>query len=140
LEALVNDYLSERHLGDPQGCVFASLGGQITRCDSRTRDAATQGFEKTVAVVARQLSPLGSDEARRKALVILLTMIGALTMARMVADADLSSEILQRTREHLNDLLVEKLASLFFACSEVVSFFLNVAVSLDNNRNRPPNG
>jgi TetR/AcrR family transcriptional repressor of nem operon len=39
---------------------------------------------------------------RSAAVLVLSTMIGAMTLARIVADPDLSSEILDRAKEHLH--------------------------------------
>ena len=42
------------------------------------------------------------EEARGDAIVTLSTMIGAMTLARVVADSDLSSEILDRAKDYLH--------------------------------------
>lgn len=42
------------------------------------------------------------EEARGDAIVALSTMVGAMTLARIVADGDLSSEILDRAKDHLH--------------------------------------
>ena len=41
------------------------------------------------------------EEARGDAIVALSTMIGAMTLARVVTDRNLSSEILDRAKNHL---------------------------------------
>lgn len=52
-------------------------------------------------VVARQFGKVRADVARGRALSALATMIGALTMSRMVDDPDLSAEILRQAKRHL---------------------------------------
>ena len=42
------------------------------------------------------------EQARSAAILIPSTMIGAMRLARIVADPDLSSEILDRAKEHLH--------------------------------------
>jgi TetR/AcrR family transcriptional repressor of nem operon len=72
-----------------------------TRGDERTRAAATQAFLKLVGVIAAQFGKTRPDVARRRALVAAATMIGALTMSRIVTDSELSAAILRQTERHL---------------------------------------
>jgi TetR/AcrR family transcriptional repressor of nem operon len=92
----VASYLSARHRDNPaDGCPLAALGTELARCDERTRAVATAGFEQLVGILAGQFGELTPAEARRRALVWASTMIGALAMARMVTDPELSAEILR---------------------------------------------
>jgi hypothetical protein len=45
--------------------------------------------------------PIGTVDARRRALVAAATMIGAMTMSRMVTDPELSAEILREAEKNL---------------------------------------
>jgi TetR/AcrR family transcriptional repressor of nem operon len=102
LEALVTEYLSPRHRDNPaDGCPFAALGSEIARSNDELRAAATEGFMKVVDVVAGQFKRTRPDLAKQRAVVAMSTMIGALTMSRIVTDPDLSTAILQQTRKHL---------------------------------------
>jgi TetR/AcrR family transcriptional regulator, transcriptional repressor for nem operon len=102
IDALVAKYLSEDHRADQRdGCPFAALGSELARSDKNTRTAATEGLSKLVDAIAKQFSELRPDVAKRKALVTLSTMIGALTLARMVNDTKLSTTILRESAKHV---------------------------------------
>jgi TetR/AcrR family transcriptional repressor of nem operon len=96
LKTIVGKYLSAAHRDDPAyGCPLAALGSEMARGDERTRAAATQAFLMLVGVIASQFGKTRSDVARRRALVAAATMIGALTMSRIVTDSELSADILR---------------------------------------------
>ena len=81
-----------------QGRSFARLpagrdGSEIARCDEGAR-AATDGFLKLVDVIAGQFGKISPACRETAALVVASTMIGALTMARIATDPELSAEIL----------------------------------------------
>jgi TetR/AcrR family transcriptional regulator, transcriptional repressor for nem operon len=102
LKTIVENYLSAAHRDEPaDGCPLAALGSEMARADERTRAAATQAFLKLVGVIASQFGKARPDLARRRALVAASTMIGALTMSRIVTDSELSAAILRQTERHL---------------------------------------
>lgn len=93
-------YLSTRHRDNPaEGCLLAAIGSELGRCDEKTRAAATDNFLKFVEVMATQFGKVPAAEGRRRALRAISTMIGALTMSRIVTDPDLSAEILKQAAE-----------------------------------------
>jgi len=92
----VATYLSPEHRDNPgQGCALAALGPELARADARTRAEATDGFLKFVNVLAEHAEGLRPDDARKRAIAAAATMIGAMTMARMVKDPELSNTILK---------------------------------------------
>ena len=100
----VASYLSARHRDNPaDGCPLAALGPELARCDEKTRAVATAGFERLVGILAGQFGELPPEEARRRALVSASTMIGALAMARMVTDPELSAEILREAEASITE-------------------------------------
>src|SRR5260370_5553722 len=102
LKAIVEKYLSAAHRDEPaDGCPVAALGSEMARGDERTRAAATQGFLKFVQIIASQFGKTRPDLARRRALVAAATMIGALTMSRIVTDSELSADILREAAKQL---------------------------------------
>ena len=100
LNAGVDSYLSKspRDSAIPV-CPFAALGSEMARSGKETKAAATEVLEKLFVTLSGD-SP-DREEARSAAVVVLCTMIGAMTLARVVADGDLSSEILDRVKDHL---------------------------------------
>src|SRR5262245_6366716 len=95
-------YLSTRHRDNPaDGCPLAAIGSELSRSDDKTRALATEGFLKLVEAMAGQLGKLPPAVARRRALVAVSTMIGALTVSRVVTDPELSAEILEAAQKSL---------------------------------------
>ena len=102
LKARVAKYLSPAHRDDPAaGCPLAALGSEIARCDEKTRAAATQAFLELVNIIAAESGKTRPDVARRRALVAAATMIGAVTMSRIVTDPELSASILREAEKQL---------------------------------------
>ena len=97
-------YLSTAHRDNPAaGCPLSAIGSELVRSDEKTRAAATAGFLKLVEIMAGQFGKLPPATARRRALVAVSTMIGALTMSRIVTDPELSAEILKEAEKSLSD-------------------------------------
>jgi TetR/AcrR family transcriptional repressor of nem operon len=103
LKAATTAYLSTQHRDNPRdGCPLAALGSELARADAQTRSAATAGFLKTVDVLAGQFDQAKPSEARKRAIAAASTLIGALTMARIVNDEALSASILRSAIESCN--------------------------------------
>jgi len=102
LETAVADYLSTEHRDNPRdGCPLAALGSEMARADTQTRAAATAGFLKLVDALAGGFDDHTPDEAKRRAMVAALTLIGALTVSRVVTDQALSHAILRRAQDSI---------------------------------------
>ncbi len=97
INAAVAAYLSTDHRDNPAtGCPLAAIGGELSRSDRKAREAATVGFVRLVDILAGKA---GTADARRRALVAAATMIGAVTISRMVTDPELSAEILREAEK-----------------------------------------
>lgn len=108
IESLISDYLSERHRDNrADGCAFASLGGELARCERDVRDKATSGFLRQAEIIARKLKGLSPEEARKRGLVILAAIAGAVNMSRVVTDPVLSQVILQETARNIRFLATQ---------------------------------
>jgi TetR/AcrR family transcriptional regulator, transcriptional repressor for nem operon len=102
LAALAASYLSAEHKDDLSGgCPFAALGSELVRTDEKTRTVATEALLALVDLVARQFGGMRPEAAKRRALVTLSTMLGALTLARMVTDPKLSRALLREAAKHV---------------------------------------
>jgi TetR/AcrR family transcriptional repressor of nem operon len=104
--AIVGYYLSRGHrdiMG--AGCPISALSGEVTRQSPAVRASFTEGFEKLADVLAENLPEdavaRSEDERRQKALAVLATIAGAVTLARAVDDRQLSDEILEAVRSSL---------------------------------------
>lgn len=102
LQAVVATYLSETHRDHPsQGCAIAALGSEIARADAATRAAATEGVRRLIDVIAGELDDTPVDAAKRRAAVMVSTMVGALLVSRIVDDPVLSGAVLADTKDHV---------------------------------------
>ncbi|MFG1652583.1 TetR/AcrR family transcriptional regulator [Micromonospora sp. NPDC049275] len=105
--ALLRHYLSPEHRDTPgTGCANTALAADAARAsaDSPLRTSYAMGLQETVKRMTDLAEAPGRDgtEARRRALVDLATMVGALTLARATGQTPLSEEILQTAREALS--------------------------------------
>jgi TetR/AcrR family transcriptional repressor of nem operon len=97
-------YLSTDHRDHPAaGCPLSAIGSELARSDEKTRAVATDGFLRLVEIMAGQFGKIPPDAARRRALVAVSTMIGALTLSRIVTDSALSAEILEEAQKSVTD-------------------------------------
>lgn len=101
-KSIVSRYLSTRHRDHArEGCPLAALGSELARSDLKTRKASTEGFARFVEILSTQFSQYPPSEAKKKALVAAATMIGALTVSRVLTDEALSKTVLRCAQEHL---------------------------------------
>ena len=101
-DALVGHYLSSEHRDAlDRSCPYAALCCELVRSEEAVREVATQGLEQVIDLLATQFEPEEGDIARAHAVVAFCTMMGALTLSRMVSRPGLSVEILETARGHL---------------------------------------
>lgn len=95
LEAIVRNYLTPIHRDRPdRGCSVAALGSEIARHPRKTREAFTEGLDKTLGIIASALPDSVTDRRKEKACAIFSTMIGALQLSRAVSDAAMSQSVI----------------------------------------------
>jgi TetR/AcrR family transcriptional regulator, transcriptional repressor for nem operon len=102
LTALVDTYLSDRHVGAPEeglGCAIAAAGSEVPRQQPEVRRAAGRRIKELIGLVERQFPDWGKSAAHEKAMAITATMVGALLLARAVDDPQLSRSIRKAARE-----------------------------------------
>lgn len=104
----IDDYLSTAHLDGDATCPFVSLGGELARASEELRNAATAGFLELVDLFAGHLDDLSPAAAKKEALAVLSSLVGAMTMARMVSDKAVSTAILTQMRKTLAQQLRRK--------------------------------
>jgi TetR/AcrR family transcriptional regulator, transcriptional repressor for nem operon len=97
----IDDYLSAAHRDGEATCPFVSLGSELARANDEVRNAASAGFLQLADVIASHLDDRSPAAAKKEALVLLSSMVGAMTMARLVSDKDASAVILTQMRKTL---------------------------------------
>ena len=98
----IDDYLSAAHRDNEDCCPFVTLGSELARASDDIRAAATVILAELAEFIAGHMDDLPRAAAKNEALVLLSTMIGAMSMARLVSDQKLSVAILTRTRKSLS--------------------------------------
>jgi TetR/AcrR family transcriptional regulator, transcriptional repressor for nem operon len=101
--AAVDGYLSKSHRDSGMPiCPFVACGSEIARSGKEAKTAATEVLERLFATLCGDSADPVQAEARADAIIALSTMLGAMTLARAVADSGLSSEILDCAKKHLH--------------------------------------
>lgn len=99
LRALVEAYLSDRHLDDIEaGCPVAALASEVPRQSPEVQQASTQRVHSLLAMVRRALPP---DEPADNIAVIASQLVGALQLARTLGDKAQGQALLKATRQSL---------------------------------------
>jgi len=99
LPAYREQYLSPEHRDNfAGGCAIAALASEAIRQDHGARAAMTSSLKRRIELLS-QTAP-GADKAhkRRAAIGSWAAMVGALILARMSDDSELSDKILNETR------------------------------------------
>jgi TetR/AcrR family transcriptional regulator, transcriptional repressor for nem operon len=100
LAAFVDWYVSPEHRDNvARGCPVVALGEDARRADDRVRAAYRAQVERYLTNLERFLG--GGEDARRRAIVALSTLVGSLVLARAIDDEALSEEILRDVRDAL---------------------------------------
>lgn len=100
LAAFAESYLSTAHRDDPaSGCGVVALGTDIPRVGGPAQDAYRSQVDRYLAHLQSLLGDEEDEDTRRKAMVTLSAMIGALMIARALGPTTVSDEILRDVRE-----------------------------------------
>jgi AcrR family transcriptional regulator len=84
LRAIVEGYLSERHLQAPEkGCPVAALASEMPRQADAVREAAARRVESLQRAIAESLPPGSPPET---AAIVAGQLVGSLQLARAIAD------------------------------------------------------
>lgn len=97
---LVEAYLRKQHRDSPgTGCALVTLGAAAGRGGQEFKEA----YEKQVRSYLDLIAGLHDDpeDGRSEAMLTLSALVGAMLMARAVADEDLSDELLETVTERL---------------------------------------
>lgn len=81
------------------GCPVVALGADAARQSADVKASFEAGIREHLSVLTRLISKADSQEKRGKAMAILSTMVGALTLSRVVNDPRLAQAILDAAAE-----------------------------------------
>ncbi|MDL2398460.1 TetR/AcrR family transcriptional regulator [Rhizobium mayense] len=105
LEQYADDYLSIRHRDHRgEGCAYAALTADIARSGDAIRAIATEGLRKNIEAMTARMPHPDTADARRKAIIASCVMTGAVGLARVADDEELSNEILEAVKSFVKEL------------------------------------
>jgi TetR/AcrR family transcriptional repressor of nem operon len=95
LGAVIAFYLTKGHReAKMEGCPLVALGSDAARQSADVKALFEVGIREHLRVLSRLISKAGNQEKREKAMAILSTMVGALTLSRVVNDPRLAQSFL----------------------------------------------
>jgi TetR/AcrR family transcriptional repressor of nem operon len=95
LETIVRLYLSESHRDNPsKGCSLPSFSAAIVRNKKVSRTHFTVKLEEMLDLLASHVTNVSAAEARQRAVCVVATMMGAISLARASAGHPVSAEML----------------------------------------------
>ncbi len=99
LKSIVNEYLSAAHRDAPSaGCAVSALGSEVARADEKTRavmDAHLNKYQEKIS------EAIDGTKNSKLATPLACTMIGALTLSRLLKDEKASNKVLKQAREFI---------------------------------------
>jgi len=102
LRRLIERYLSFQHRDNcSQGCPIAALGSELRRSDATVRDMVVSEANHLVEQIAELLDPSLYKNRKDDAQFIFVTMVGAMTMSRLMISTAKSNEVLRNTTNQL---------------------------------------
>jgi TetR/AcrR family transcriptional regulator, transcriptional repressor for nem operon len=102
LGAVIAFYLSAGHREEKlDGCPVVALGSDAARQGAGVKAAFEDGIKAYLEVLGPLLSQTDGEDANRRAMVVLSTMVGAMTLSRAVNDPDLAQAFLSAAVEHV---------------------------------------
>ncbi len=83
------------------GCPLVTMGSELARADIETRRAASMGYLQIIDVMAKHSRANRAKLAKEDAIFTVSSMIGAVTMARIMDDPEVSDQILAIAKKRL---------------------------------------
>jgi TetR/AcrR family transcriptional regulator, transcriptional repressor for nem operon len=104
LGAVIAFYLSTEHREERMdGCPIVALGSDAARQGSDVKASFEAGIKAHLEVLGRLIAETNGEEPNGKAMAILSTMVGALTLSRVVNDPDLAQAFLDTAAEQVRE-------------------------------------
>jgi TetR/AcrR family transcriptional repressor of nem operon len=106
LGAVIAFYLSTEHREERMdGCPIVALGSDAARQGSGVKASFEAGIKAHLEVLGRLIAETGGEEPDVKAMATLSTMVGALTLSRVVNDPHLARSFLDTAAELVRELV-----------------------------------
>ena len=106
LGAVIAFYLSAGHREEKlDGCPVVALGSDAARQGAGVKAAFEEGIKAYLEVLDPLLPKTDGEDSKRKAMVVLSTMVGAMTLSRAVNDPDLAQAFQNAAVEHVREVV-----------------------------------
>ncbi len=104
LGAVIAFYLSMGHRGEKMdGCPIVALGSDAARQGADVKASFEAGIKEHLKILGRFIAKTSGEESDGKAMAILSTMVGALTLSRVVNDPDLAQAFLDSATDQVRE-------------------------------------
>jgi TetR/AcrR family transcriptional repressor of nem operon len=104
LGAVIAFYLSAGHREEKlDGCPVVALGSDAARQGAGVKAAFEEGIKAYLEVLGPLLPKTDGEDSDRKAMVVLATMVGAMTLSRAVNDPDFAQAFQNAAVEHVRE-------------------------------------
>jgi TetR/AcrR family transcriptional repressor of nem operon len=104
LGAVIAFYLSAGHREEKlDGCPVVALGSDAARQGAGVKAAFEEGIKAYLEIIGPLLPKTDGEDSNRKAMVVLSTMVGAMTLSRAVNDPDLAQAFQNAAVEHVRE-------------------------------------
>jgi len=109
LGAVIAFYLSTEHRKERMdGCPIVALGSDAARQGVDVKAAFEAGIRAHLKVLGHLMGETGGEERNGNAMAVLSTMVGALTLARVVGDPDLAQAFLDAAVEQVREAVADR--------------------------------
>ena len=106
LGAVMAFYLSMGHREEKMdGCPIVALGSDAARQGSDVKASFEAGIKAHLEVLGRLIAETNGSEPKGKAMAVLSTMVGALTLSRVVNDPDLAQAFLDAAAQQIREVV-----------------------------------
>jgi TetR/AcrR family transcriptional repressor of nem operon len=109
LGAVMAFYLSMEHREEMMdGCPIVALGSDAARQGTDVKASFEAGIKAHLEVLDRMVAETDGKESQGKAMAVLATMVGALTLSRVVNDPDLARAFLETAVTQVREAATRK--------------------------------
>jgi len=109
LSAVIAFYLSKEHREEKlDGCPIVALGSDAARRGIDVKTTFEAGIKAHLKLLGALISGTDDEKSAGKAMAILSTMVGALTLSRVVNDPDLAQSFLNSAIQQVREVALRK--------------------------------
>ncbi len=109
LGAVIGFYLSAGHREEKlDGCPVVALGSDAARQGASVKAAFEEGIKAYLEVLGPLLRETDGEDTNGRAMAILTTMVGAVTLSRVVNDPDLAQAFLNAATEQVREAVADR--------------------------------